>query len=125
MCSYFCPCNGDLADPWMSLNETYLNTWNRTKSAGSLPVDLSGRISIVINSADGAVTYSTFKDCATYLLTLSDGVSELPDSETLNTGVKIIGYFESKYTCSGICLTPPLFYYTLDLNKGIPTNTCL
>jgi hypothetical protein len=49
----------------------------------------------------------------------------LPDTETVNTGVKIIGYFESKYNCSGICTKPPLFYYTLDLSVGIPEATCL
>ena len=38
--------------------------------------------------------------------------------------MKILGYFERKYTCSGICSTP-LFYYTLHLEFGRPTDICL
>lgn len=35
-----------------------------------------------------------------------------------------MSYFESRYICSGICNTG-LFYYSLDLSYGVPTNNCL
>lgn len=31
MCSAYCPCPIDDAKPWTTMNETYLNSWNRTK----------------------------------------------------------------------------------------------
>lgn len=42
----------------------------------------------------------------------------------IDTGIKIMTYFEEKYECSGVC-TPALFYYGLSLSDGIPTTTCL
>jgi len=42
----------------------------------------------------------------------------------VDTGIATIAYFEDKYTCSGICKTP-LFFYSLDLTKGVPNETCL
>ena len=38
--------------------------------------------------------------------------------------MKFITFFESKFTCSGICETS-MFYYTLPLSEGPPTTTCL
>jgi len=48
----------------------------------------------------------------------------IPYGKTVDTGINIISYFESKYTCSGICKSS-LFYYSLNLDKGVPTSTCL
>lgn len=42
----------------------------------------------------------------------------------LETGAKIIGFFEEKYTCTGICSTT-LFYVSLSLDSGVPANACL
>jgi hypothetical protein len=50
--------------------------------------------------------------------------SEVPTGVSIETGIKILKYFETKYQCSGIC-TPSLFYYHLELNEGIPSTTCL
>lgn len=36
---------------------------------------------------------------------------------------KFISYFENKYKCSGFC-KPPLFYYTVSINQGPPTQGC-
>ena len=36
----------------------------------------------------------------------------------------MIKQFESKFSCSGICDTQ-LFYYTVQMNKGPPTSTCI
>lgn len=37
---------------------------------------------------------------------------------------KLVGFFEGKYDCSGICTTP-LFYVSKPLSAGIPTKECL
>jgi len=50
--------------------------------------------------------------------------ASVPDSKAIDTGVKILSYFESKYTCSGIC-NPSLFFWSLNLDKGVPTTNCL
>lgn len=38
--------------------------------------------------------------------------------------MKFLGYFESKYKCTGMC-SQALFYYRRDLSDGIPKETCL
>lgn len=48
----------------------------------------------------------------------------MPTGAQIDTGLKVLTYFESKYQCSGVC-TPSLFYYSLDLSEGIPKTTCL
>jgi hypothetical protein len=48
----------------------------------------------------------------------------MPSESTISTGIAILTYFESKYTCSGIC-RPGLFYYSLTLDKSFPTTNCL
>jgi len=50
--------------------------------------------------------------------------SFVPSGPAVETGLKMLAYFESKYECSGICNTS-LFYYELDLSEGIPKTTCL
>lgn len=48
----------------------------------------------------------------------------VPTGTTVETGIATIAYLENKYTCSGICKTP-LFFFSLELMKGIPKETCL
>ena len=48
----------------------------------------------------------------------------MPDSKAIDTGIKILTYFENKYACSGIC-NPGIFYWTLNIDKGIPTTNCI
>jgi small neutral amino acid transporter SnatA (MarC family) len=38
--------------------------------------------------------------------------------------MKFITFFEEKWTCSGIC-SSSMFYYTLPMSAGPPTETCL
>lgn len=37
---------------------------------------------------------------------------------------RIIKFIENKYYCSGFC-SPPLFYYSQPLTKGVPKDGCL
>lgn len=48
----------------------------------------------------------------------------MPSQSEIETGIVILTYFESKYTCSGIC-KPGLFYYTRKLDLGVPSSNCL
>ena len=51
-------------------------------------------------------------------------MKDLYDSEQMQNAMKLIGYFEENFTCSGVC-EPSLFYFTLPLADGPPTTTCL
>merc|ERR1712167_207760 len=73
--------------------------------------------------------YHKFSDCNDNLQHLKEddaaGTYEaVPSGEHLDYAFKAIAYFEGKYTCSGIC-NPGLFYYSLDLSVGPPTQNCL
>ena len=46
------------------------------------------------------------------------------ESKKVQQAIKLVTYFEEKFTCSGICESS-LFYYTINLEKGPPTTTCL
>ena len=48
----------------------------------------------------------------------------MPDEVVQKTAIKGLEYFEKKYTCSGFCNTG-LFFYSLDVAKGIPEDSCL
>lgn len=48
----------------------------------------------------------------------------IPEGDVIDWAIKAITYFEGKYTCSGIC-NPGLFYYSLDVEAGPPTKSCL
>ena len=50
--------------------------------------------------------------------------SGIPDGLDQDDRNQILSFFERKYTCSGVC-TPGLFYFSLDLSKGVPKTTCL
>lgn len=124
MCTEYCPCSLDYADPWLALSESTLNQWKRTKVAGTSTQDTAGNYRIITSSTVGEVTFPNFQTCSEYLLVLAEPPSDLPSEEQLNTASKILGYFEAKYKCSGVC-TPSLFYYTLDLTEGSPQEHCL
>lgn len=111
----------------MTMNETYLNSWNRTKAAvgvGGTDVlkDSSGRYRMYFTPANN--TYTNFVDCYKGMVAANPNNTDIPKGTMIDTAIKIISYFESKYTCSGIC-KPALFYYTLNLNAGVPSTTCL
>ncbi len=128
MCSSVCPCDNNLSAPWKALNETYLNSRNRTQVVGINATDSKGYYRFFwINktATPNVTTYATFSDCSKYLQSTPSARSAgVPDSKAIDTGVKILTYFESKYTCSGIC-NPSLFYWSLNLDKGLPTTNCL
>lgn len=59
-------------------------------------------------------TYATYMEC------IDAGQTTQNDP----TAAKIIGFFEKKYNCAGIC-KPPLFYVTKPLSEGWPKEACL
>lgn len=82
----------------------------------------------------GAI-YKNFEDCHEALQLKLDEyednseptpiyLQDVPLSASIDVGINVLSYFEEKYTCSGIC-EPGLFYFSLDVAKGIPDQTCL
>jgi hypothetical protein len=128
MCSAVCPCANTYSATWKNVSESSLNKNNRTGVFGINATDAKGyyRFSwINVTTTPLVTTYATFSACHTYLMnTPSVGTSSMPDKTKIQAGVDILTYFESKYTCSGIC-SSGLFYWSLALDKGIPTLNCL
>lgn len=79
-------------------------------------------------TANSVTEYPTFTECHDHLQELKaadpDTYTYIPEGEALDVGIKVVTWFENKYTCSGICNTA-LFYYSLPLSEGIPDETCL
>ena len=94
----------------MALDEPTLNYWNRTTN--DPPTVAQQALNITSLKTGGTVT--KYADC------IYSYEPEMKD----NTAAKILTFFEKKYTCSGVCKTG-LFYFYLDLSKGIPTETCI
>merc|ERR1712186_228402 len=46
------------------------------------------------------------------------------NDEKYQKGIEFITFFEDNFTCSGVC-SKALFYYTLPMDVGPPTATCL
>jgi hypothetical protein len=69
-------------------------------------------------------TYTNFIQCYRDMVKSNPNNTDIPTGTNIDNAIKLITYFESKYTCSGVC-KPALFYYTLNLDKGIPSTTCL
>lgn len=46
------------------------------------------------------------------------------DSKAVQNAMKFLTYFESTFTCSGICESS-MFYFTLPMADGPPSSTCL
>lgn len=109
------------------MSESALNAYKRTLVFGFTPQDFDGNMRIITSSAQGAITYDNFADCAEFIRYLavdeSNSVEEV-DYAQIESAMKILGYFEHKYKCSGICSTP-LFFNTLDLEFGRPHDICL
>lgn len=138
MCSSECPCDDVKARPWTDMNETTLNRFNRTLTQASgtgsnsnALVDAKGRFRVV--TTDLGEKYNNFIGCNDLLQKrYGDDDSEypnpndieVPSGAAMSTSIAIISYFEAKYTCSGIC-TPSLFFTSLNLEKGVPSTTCL
>lgn len=79
--------------------------------------------------------YKTFQDCFADIVEGNRDIEQISeeevaeykatyDSEEFKAGMGFIEYFEGQFTCSGVCESS-LFYYTLPLDKGPPSNTCL
>jgi hypothetical protein len=101
------------------MTESELNKWKRTKVVGAAFQDTANNTRIFTTTTAGAIRFSKFKECSDYLMDFTDKPANSPPESTIETGVKILGYFENKYTCSGIC-NSSLFFYTLDLSFKIP-----
>jgi len=138
MCSSECPCDDVKARPWTDMQETELNRFNRTLtqrsgtgSNSNVLKDSRGNIRLITTST--GEKYKNFTECNDILqkrygdddsnYTNPNNI-EVPYGPAMSTSISIISYFEAKYTCSGICTTS-LFYTSLDLEKGVPSTTCL
>jgi hypothetical protein len=123
-----CPCNLNQSAPWKNLTEANLNLHNRTAVVGTNATDFKGNYRFFwtnVTALPSATTYATFTACNTYLQSSNTTKpSGVPSSVTIDTGIKILTYFESKYTCSGIC-NPGLFYWSRNLDYGLPASNCI
>lgn len=54
----------------------------------------------------------------------ADGKEPDFDVKKTKSTLKVLTYFEKKYTCSGVC-TIPKFYASYPLTKGMPKKACL
>lgn len=142
MCSYICPCDVTKLSAWYALDDNMLNSYGRTKyprgtgSNSDLRWDASGNIRLY--QADASTkAYSNFAECANLILDAKEAeeqkagydatnspYKDVPSRKTIETGVSLLSFFESKYACSGVCESA-LFFYSLDLNEGVPSSTCL
>jgi len=137
MCSTACPCNSDGVDKtiWTDLDETVLRSFGRTNSKRS-----SEFTPLVWKRGEG---YTTFDECWTALKakqaeekasSSSSSKSELKEEakealgnakdKAQETARKVIAFLEKKHKCNGMCKSA-LFYWTLPLTEGRPTQTCL
>ena len=135
MCSTECPCFTKDAQNWIALGEGKLNEYQRTLTQrtiganGDALQDDKGRYRL-FTSADPTLTYyQNFADChvalqAKFNAATTNTNADIPSGANIETGLKILTYFEDKYTCSGVC-SPALFYYKLNLDRGVPSKTCL
>lgn len=81
-----------------------------------------------MDNSTTATTYTTFTKCYDAVQKAATEAGEPEPTEEKvekhDSAMKVISFFESKYTCSGIC-EKALFYYSLELTTGIPTKSCL
>lgn len=128
MCSRICPCDVDKMSEWTALSESELNAFNRTKQAPpasqSVTKNSNGMTYLISANSASTTTYSKFTDCIENLeaLAAASGSTENESEEesgNSETALKVISFFESKYTCSGVC-SKALFFFTLDMDQGVP-----
>lgn len=134
MCTRVCPCDSDKMSEWLALSESALNAFNRTKDAApasqSVTKNGDGMTYLISANSANTKTYSKFIDCVENLETLAaanadpNAATEEEDNGKSETALKVISFFEAKYTCSGIC-NKALFFFTLDMDQGVPESTCL
>ena len=93
MCSQYCVCPTAAANDWLNKPESYLNEFGRTlkTSAQMNSTDIAKNLTSLVTSKNGTV-YTKFTDCASAV-----------NETSQNGAMKLIKYFEEKYTCSGIC----------------------
>lgn len=109
------------------MTEDELNAFNRTKAPitgnwweGSGKDSEDNTYLVVLDDADSSQTYSKYSVCLEKLTKLMG--SKVPSKQ--QSAMKMMGFFEHKYTCTGVCKSS-LFYYSLDLAHGVPSETCL
>jgi hypothetical protein len=106
MCTEACPCYKDSTafSKYNKWPETYLNSFNRTKS------NISPFIPFVWTT-DKNKGFNSFKECMD------------TTNVKLEKSMEKTGHYEEKYDCVGLC-RPALFYYSKPLKNGIPKKTC-
>lgn len=81
-------------------------------------VTADGYTPFVWAASDDADVHSTYLKC------LESGATDASGTPVDMSPFKLVGFFEGKYDCAGICTTP-LFYVSKPLSAGIPTEECL
>ena len=51
-------------------------------------------------------------------------LKQLYESREVQGAMDLVEYFETKFTCSGVC-EKSLFFFTLPMKEGPPSETCL
>jgi hypothetical protein len=128
MCSSVCKCENDEANKGLvqSTDDATLKAHFRTKATAPINSitntpelqDSNGLYYFQWGNKGDAGVYDTYFNCIT-----TEGAKN-GAAEADQTSVKLIGFFEKKYNCSGICKTP-LFYATLPMSSGWPQEACL
>ena len=154
MCSNVCPCDisdlptepVDVRAEWLALsndNEA-LDRFDRCNGNSFFSTcSVSGERVVVFYDGydtDSMVdydiqAYSTFSDCFDDLRSGNRSTEQVSEEKVkeyqdkynkkeFQQAMKFISFFEKKWTCSGICATS-MFYYSLPMSDGPPTETCL
>jgi len=151
MCSNLCPCDisglpvepEDVKAKWLALagNQEELTKYDRC--FGGSDCDATGeKILVMYDGVDTEImklyniqAYKTFKACYDDLREGKRDTAQVSEEkakeyqekynkEEFQQAMKFITFFEEKWTCSGICANS-MFYYTLPMSQGPPTETCL
>lgn len=65
-----------------------------------------------------------FKECVDIMKKNLEMSNTVEEDRQLTTALKIMEYFEEKYSCSGVCKTG-LFYASRHIKHGKPVEACL
>lgn len=127
MCSYLCPCEETKYAEWLTLDDDYLFSFNRTKLLPSgtgndadWRWDYQNYNRLVGYSVYDVVApnrpryFQNFTQCAKYLISEKEAARKKDDYNTtiyyympyehmISAGVALLSYFERKYSCSGVC----------------------
>ena len=122
-----CPCDSTYSSSW-DISEEKLQSYRRTSV-----VDFNDDDGLIpLYFCDGCEgTYQTFKECYEDWEMKGYADAKVPglrqEFDTLGSrteGIELINFLEKRFACNGICETG-LFYYSLPLDYGVPTETCL